>query len=156
MFCNNCGYNNENSAMFCVNCGASLETQPQNTSQGAGYNGQPNPQQGYGQSQYYYNQYIRPETPGKAMSIASMILGIVSIIFFCIFYISIPSAAIGIALGIAGCIKANNTGIKNGYSIAGIICSAIGIFLSIVFLALIILNFSDFASYAEPALGLTY
>ena len=64
---------------------------------------------------------------GKGMAIASMILGIVSIVLCCIWYISVTSAIVGIVLGILH----NKKNGRCGMSTAGIVCSIIGIVITV-------------------------
>lgn len=63
----------------------------------------------------------------KGFSIASMVLGIISLVFCFVWIISIPCAILAIIFGILG-IK--STG--KGMSIAGLVTSGIGIILSFV------------------------
>lgn len=64
------------------------------------------------------------------MAIASMILGILSIVFCCCYgWISIPLAIIGIILG-AVCLSKNTSG--RGMAIAGIVTSIIALALLLV------------------------
>lgn len=66
---------------------------------------------------------------GKGMAVASMILGIVSIVMLCCSqYISLPCAIIGLILGIVH--KKKNG--KNGMATAGVVCSIISLVLSIL------------------------
>ena len=70
-------------------------------------------------------------TPGKGLAIASMVLGIVSLILCCIYYIAIPTSITGLILGIIAVKKA-----KNPMATAGIITSAIAIVLLVIYLGL--------------------
>lgn len=66
---------------------------------------------------------------GKGLAIASMVLGIVSIIMLCCTYwISIPCAIVGLVLGIVN----NKKNGKNGMATAGIVCSIISIVLAVL------------------------
>lgn len=69
----------------------------------------------------------------KGFSIASMVLGIISLVFCFVWIISIPCAILAIIFGILG-IK--STG--KGMSIAGLVTSGIGIIISFVIFALLI------------------
>ncbi len=87
-----------------------------------------------GQSQYQqpYNQYQMPSQPNYGMAVASMICGIVSIIFnCCLWYISLPAAIVSFILGILS-IK-NKYGGK-GMAIAGIVLSSIVLFAFVLFI----------------------
>ena len=65
----------------------------------------------------------------KGLAIASMVLGIVSLVLFCIWWISIPAGVIGLIL--AGVSLATKKGGK-GMAIAGLVCSIIGIALYVI------------------------
>lgn len=86
----------------------------------------------------FENNYQSPQYQGfkgndsKGMAIASMILGIVSIVLCCIWYISLIAGIVGIVLGIMH----NRKNEKSGMATAGIICSVIGIILTIAILIL--------------------
>lgn len=74
----------------------------------------------------------------KGFSIASMVLGIISLVFCFVWIISIPSAILAIIFGILG-IK--STG--KGMSIAGLVTSGIGIIISfVIFVLLIVVGIS--------------
>ena len=62
----------------------------------------------------------------KGFCIASMVLGIVAIVCFCLWYIAIPCGILAIIFGILG-VKSTN----KGMAIAGIVCSSIGLILFI-------------------------
>lgn len=113
---------------------------------------QPQQQDPYAQPAYYQQPdqsayYPQPEVKGKSgMSIASMVLGIVSIVFFCAWYLSGPMAIVSIILG-AISLKKKKAG--KGMSIAGIICASVGLILAIAMMI--------FAIYViqHPELGTT-
>lgn len=92
-----------------------------------------------------FNNYGSPsnDPESKGMAIASMVLGIVSIVLVCCtYFLSIPCAIVGLVLGI----MQNKTHGKNGMATAGIVCSIVSIVLSIIF---IIIN----ALYTAPLLS---
>lgn len=66
-----------------------------------------------------------PKKEKKGFCIASMILGIVALVFFCIWYISIPCGILAIIFGILG-VKT----INKGMAIAGLITGSIGLVIS--------------------------
>ena len=68
----------------------------------------------------------------KSFCIASLVLGIIALILFCIFYISIPCGILSIIFGILG-IKSEG----KGMAIAGIITGSIGLIISIAILIFI-------------------
>ena len=84
------------------------------------------------------------------MSIAAMVLGIVSCVLSCYFYLSLPCAIAGLVLGILSRSKAKKAGLKNACAVAGIACSAVAMGLSILFVVyLIIIGAYLFASLYE-------
>lgn len=75
-----------------------------------------------------------PGAPKPAgMAIASMVLGIISIPIFCIWYVSIPCAIVGIILGFVakGKVKRGEGG-GGGMATAGIVCGIVAIALVIL------------------------
>lgn len=72
-----------------------------------------------------------PQQPGnkKGMAIASMVLGIVAVVLFCLWYISIPAAIVGLILGVLS----NKAG-KDGMATAGIVLSIIALAIAIIWI----------------------
>ena len=66
-----------------------------------------------------------PQNDKKGFSIAALVLGIIAIVFCCVWYISIPCGILAIIFGIVG-IKSS----KKGMSIAGLITGSIGLIIS--------------------------
>lgn len=73
------------------------------------------------------------ETPvqeSKGLSIASMVLGIVSVVLFCIWYISVPCAILAIIFGIVGMKKGGK-----GMGVAGLVLGIVALaILAIIYL----------------------
>lgn len=136
--CKNCGTNNEEGVAYCAGCGAAMEVGYQSP---VSYQ-QPVQQPAYQQPTYQqpayqqpvYQQPVAPVVPGKGMSITAMILGIISLVFCCAWWISIPCAIVGLILGCIGNSKAKEVGMKSGMAVAGIACSAIAIGLALLLL----------------------
>jgi len=80
------------------------------------------------QYQQESNSTMSAESGG--FGIASMICGIISLLACCLWCISVPLAVISIVLGILQICK----GTGKGMAIAGIVCSAIGLFPTLLFL----------------------
>lgn len=76
--------------------------------------------------------------PSKGLSIASMVLGIISLVLFCIPYLCIPCGLIGLILG--GVSLATKKDGK-GMAIAGLVCSIIGIALYVICIVLLAATF---------------
>ena len=94
---------------------------------------------GYGENQkpMDYQQPRQGGNGGQGMAIASMVLGIVSVVLCCIWYIS----------RICGILNNRNNG-RNGMATAGIVCSIIGIVLSIAILILAAVGLMMFSEVA--------
>lgn len=65
---------------------------------------------------------MEQQNGGKGLSIAAMVLGIVSVVLFCVSYISIPCAILAIIFGIVGKKKGGR-----GMAIAGLVLGIIAI-----------------------------
>lgn len=79
-----------------------------------------------------------PKKEKKGFCIASLVLGIVALVFFCLWYISIPCGILAIIFGILG-IKSMN----RGMAIAGLITGSIGLVIStLIIIALFMFGFA--------------
>ncbi|MBP5472439.1 MAG: hypothetical protein J6Y12_07200, partial [Lachnospiraceae bacterium] len=97
--------------------------------------------QAYQQPQYNSPYAQGPEKPGvNACQVISLICGILSILCCCAGIIGIIFGGVGLLLAFIG-----NRNHKHGVGTAGIVCSVIGIILS-----LIILGMALFGSYTIP------
>lgn len=70
----------------------------------------------------------------KGMAIASLVLGIVSVVFCCAWYLAIPAAIVGLVLGI----KANKV-VKTGLGTAGIVLSIIGLIVAVIWVIVVVI-----------------
>lgn len=75
----------------------------------------------------------KPNKDKKGFCIASMVLGIVALVLFCIWYISIPCAILAIIFGILG-IKST----KKALAITGLVTGSIGLIVSIAIITFIV------------------
>ena len=128
MNCHACGAPLNGATGFCPNCGAAV---PANNAQ------QPNFQQPYQQPYQqpgFQQPYQQPDspTPGKGLGIPSLILGIVSLVLFCFWYLSIPCAIASIILGAIGKSKAKAAGKSLGIATGGIVCSIVALALDVI------------------------
>lgn len=79
-----------------------------------------------------------PKKEKKGFCIASLVLGIVALVFFCLWYISIPCGILAIIFGILG-IKSTN----KGMAIAGLITGSIGLVIAtLIIVALFMFGFA--------------
>jgi hypothetical protein len=90
-----------------------------------------------------YPGVTRQSEPGSGLAIAGLILGIISVVSFFIFYISIPVAIIGIVLSALG----RRSISRRTLAIWGLVLSIIGMFLAICF----ILFFIGLAISQQPS-----
>ncbi len=72
----------------------------------------------------------------KGLAIASMVCGIVSLVFFCLWYICLPAGIVSIILGSIALAKKTE---GKGMAIAGLVCAIIGIAIYVI---LTIIGFS--------------
>jgi hypothetical protein len=89
-------------------------------------------------SQYQpdYMSYPPGGAPPAGLAIASMVCGIVSLVLFCVYAISIPCAIVAITLGlIAKSQIRRGAASGNGMAITGIICGALSLVLVTVLVA---------------------
>lgn len=122
MFCKNCGTENIDESKFCKNCGQPLEEEQNSDS----YTG---PVEYDSIAHSVTDSSEIPESTGTA--IASMILGIVSIVLCCSSILGMIAGVIAIVLAQ----KERNSGRgDNGYVKAGFICGIIGAILSVLML----------------------
>lgn len=119
MFCPNCGAQNADNAPFCANCGSRFEQQ---APAAPVYN----PAPGYAPAAPGYVP-AAVTNPGKGLGIGSMVLGILSLVLWCFYYISIPGSLVGIILGAVGMKKSKDAGMNNGMAVAGLVCSIIAL-----------------------------
>ena len=109
------------------------QPQPEVTPQAAGYP----PQQAYPPAQYpqpgYSPQPVFVATPvsepGAGMAVASLVLGILSLVTWWLLYVGLPIAVIGIIMGALG----RRAISRRGIATAGLVCSIIGLALLIIF-----------------------
>lgn len=81
----------------------------------------------------------------KGLSIASLVLGIISLVLLCFWYISLPCAILALIFGIIGRKKGGK-----GMATAGIILSAIALVIVAIILILAAVGFGMMAS--DPGL----
>lgn len=82
-----------------------------------------------------YAQYTVQKKKRNGMAVASMVLGIISLVMCCIIYVSMPCAVLSIILGAVSLRKG-----KNGMAVAGIILGAIAMVIAILVFTLMIVG----------------
>ena len=148
MFCPNCGGNVPNGNAFCPNCGANVQQQQQQQQQQS-YQ-QPYQQQPYQQPYQAPNPGYRPpvsDVPGKGLAIAGMVLGIVSLLTFCLWYLCLPCGVTAIILSAVAINKAKMVGMKSPMALAGIACACVGIALMIILYLIVIIGLATNADW---------
>ena len=83
------------------------------------------------------------ENEKKGMSIAALVLGIVSLVLFCYTYVSLPCAILAIIFGIVGKKKGGK-----GMAKAGLIMGIIALALVVLFWVLALAGFAALGSFA--------
>lgn len=101
-------------------------------------------------SEPYYNQqyptYVETNNGRKGMGIASMILGIVSVVLCCLWYITPITSVIGLILGI---ISLKREDAAKGMAITGIVLSSIGILIAAYIIFCIVIAYSNSDLYNQ-------
>ena len=88
-------------------------------------------------------EYYTPSPPkGSGLAIAAMVLGIVALVLFCFWYVSIPCAILAIVFGAIGKSKADRGEAGGrGMAIAGLTCGIIAIVIDLLIIGLIVVGF---------------
>ena len=84
----------------------------------------------------------------KGFNITSMILGIVSVVLFCLWYVSLPCSIIAIIFSIAGRKDAGR-----GMGIAGLVLGIIALVLRLVLCILVLLGVAAFTANAPSIIN---
>jgi hypothetical protein len=92
---------------------------------------------------YYGNNqgYLVSGPSADGLSIASMVLGIISLLSVCLWFVASIVAIVSIVLGIVGLVrisKSNNQLSGKGFAISGIVCSGISLLATFIFTLFII------------------
>ncbi len=129
-FCETCGKQMEDEVIVCPNCGAQAASANQANQQ----NGQGDVPPVYNQGGPVYGQPVMPEPQKERVgfAVASMVCGIVSLVFSCcIPWVTFILALVGVILG--GVSIATKKGGK-GMAIAGLVCSIVALVPAVIML----------------------
>lgn len=135
MICKNCGMNNDDNARFCTNCGTDLSIPAANEPV---YEQPVQEAPVYEQPVYAQPAYQAPvqeaapkqSGAGKALAIVGMILGILSLVLFCVPYLGFPCGLAAIILAAI----AKGKGCRSGMATAGLVTGIIGTIICFIFL----------------------
>ena len=95
------------------------------------------PPPGYPPGAYPSYQTPPPQGASVGLAIASMVLGILSLLCFCAWYISLPLGVIAIVLGVIAKNQADRGQAGGrGMALAGLICGSIAVLLAIILLVI--------------------
>ena len=72
------------------------------------------------------------QDPGRGLSIAGMVLGIIALAFSWAYGFGIPIAIVGLVLSIIGMRKSKEFGFPTGMAVAGLVCSCIALGLNLL------------------------
>jgi len=71
---------------------------------------------------------------GNGLAVAGMVLGIVSLVLICIWFVSLPCAIVGLCLSVVGKNKARETNSGGGMAITGLVLSCVTLALLVIIL----------------------
>ena len=96
---------------------------------------------------------VNEPDPGHGMAIASLVLGIVSILSCCCVYLSVVAGVVGVVLAILSKNKSKNNKFE-GLAIAGLICSIIGVVISVGYIiyVLVVMKTPEFQNMYQQIL----
>jgi uncharacterized protein DUF4190 len=83
-------------------------------------------------------QPAMPPNTSNGFAVAALVLGILTIVFFFTFWFDWLMGALAIVFGALGIARANKGARQKGMAIAGLVCGAVGIVFSILFIVLIV------------------
>ncbi|WP_307131191.1 DUF4190 domain-containing protein [Streptomyces aurantiacus] len=91
--------------------------------------------------------------PNNGLGIASLVLGIVSAVGFCLWPVSLAAGVLALIFGLIGRNKVRRGEATNpGHALAGIICGAVGVVLAIAFVVVLAVVPDD-AGSDDPGTG---
>lgn len=97
-----------------------------------------------------------PPKPGNGLAVAGMVLGIVALVLFCIWWLSLPCSIVGLILSGLGLKRSRETGTGGGMAKAGLICSIIALALMIIAVIIAVIWGASVMSAMQSSGGTTY
>lgn len=88
-------------------------------------------------------QPAMPVGTSNGFAVASLVLGILTLVFFFTIFLPFVLGVLAIVFGALGISKANKGASQKGMAIAGLACGAVGVVIAIAFWALIVNVASD-------------
>ena len=144
-FCSACGRENADEARFCTACGQQIPANaPPLPTQPATPVAPPQPP-----SHSFYQPVQQPiaQPGGSGMGVAGMILGIIGVVFAFIPlvgpFIAFPCIAVGMPLSIIGFVRNRRRGQGKGMAIAGMVCNAVALLMTIISVAITVAAVSE-------------
>lgn len=80
---------------------------------------------------------VNEPNPGHGLAIASLVLGIISIVSCCCVYLSVVAGVVGVVLAILSKNKSKDNKFE-GLAMAGLVCSIIGVVISVGYIVYVI------------------
>lgn len=72
------------------------------------------------------------QRPGNGLAVAALVLGIVSLVLFCVWYVSLPCSILAIIFGKIGRGRAREGASGGGMATAGMVCGVIALCIAIL------------------------
>lgn len=162
MICKACGTNVEEGTKFCTVCGAPVDNgpekvdaeivdEPKSSDSFSGFSQDSYSSTQSGSTQYEYSSYDESPVPSskKGFAIASLVLGILSMLCCCCGWIPVIFGAAALVFGILSLSKGYG---GKGLAVAGIVCCVIGIIGGVITIA-VPASVSDFAESITGDMG---
>lgn len=93
---------------------------------------------------------VNEPNPGHGLAIASLVLGIISIVSCCCVYLSVVAGVVGVVLAILSKNKSKDNKFE-GLAMAGLVCSIIGVVISVGYIVyvIVLMQSPDFMEYYQ-------
>lgn len=93
---------------------------------------------------------VNEPNPGHGLAIASLVLGIISIVSCCCVYLSVVAGVVGVVLAILSKNKSKDNKFE-GLAMAGLVCSIIGVVISVGYIVylIVMMQSPDFMEFYQ-------